>query len=286
MKTILQSKFFTAAEPEEGVIQISGLAGEKCYLIEGKDKALLIDGLSGVGQLKAFVRELTELPVIMAATHGHLDHIGAAFEYKEVRIHPKDISLLYSKAHGGDEARFNFATLFMKYGLKLRTNPQREDTIPACPIVTLPIIEGDRIDLGGRLIEVAELPGHTAGSVVLVDREKKLAFGGDACNLNTLLNLPESETVETYHDSLLRFKKWQGSFDRMYCGHDEAPFSPSIIDDGIRLCERILAGEDDAVETEDMFGGASLLAARRQDNYLPDCSGMCNIVYKKTRIRN
>ena len=32
----------------------------------------LIDGLSGVGSLKAFVRELTDLPVEVVNTHGHV----------------------------------------------------------------------------------------------------------------------------------------------------------------------------------------------------------------------
>ena len=42
----------------------------------GKRKALLIDGLSGVGSLKAFVQELTDLPVEVVITHGHVDHWG------------------------------------------------------------------------------------------------------------------------------------------------------------------------------------------------------------------
>ena len=58
------SKFFTAHRIFDNVTQIGGLGGELCYLIEGSEKALLIDGLSGVGSLKAFVRELTDLPVV------------------------------------------------------------------------------------------------------------------------------------------------------------------------------------------------------------------------------
>lgn len=58
----------------------------------------------------------------------------------------------------------------------------------------------------------------------------------------------------------------------------------SIIDDGIALCERILAGRDDAVPMEDPFGGSSFLAAERGEDYLPKCGGNCNIVYKKDRL--
>lgn len=78
---MVQSKFFTAEKLFENVTAITGLAGEKCYLVEGEKKALLIDALTGVGSLKAFVRELTDLPVEVVNTHGHLDHCGADFEF-------------------------------------------------------------------------------------------------------------------------------------------------------------------------------------------------------------
>lgn len=58
----MESKFFRAEKIYDNVTRIAGLGGEQCYLVEGSEKALLIDGLAGVGSLKAFVRELTDLP--------------------------------------------------------------------------------------------------------------------------------------------------------------------------------------------------------------------------------
>ncbi len=81
-----ESKFYKSRKIFDNVTLISGLAGEQCYLVEGSERALLIDGLTGVGSLRAYIRELTDLPVLMVVTHGHLDHIGAAFEYKECFI--------------------------------------------------------------------------------------------------------------------------------------------------------------------------------------------------------
>ena len=74
---MIMNKFFTAEKILPNVTRITGLGGEHAYLIEGEKRALLIDGLTGVGSLKAFVRELTELPVMLAITHGHIDHCGA-----------------------------------------------------------------------------------------------------------------------------------------------------------------------------------------------------------------
>ena len=77
----MESQFFRAKKIYDNVTLIAGLGGEQSYLIEGREKAMLIDGLAGVGSLKVFVRELTDLPVTLVNTHGHVDHIGADFEY-------------------------------------------------------------------------------------------------------------------------------------------------------------------------------------------------------------
>ena len=58
----MKSKFFKSKKIFDNVTLIAGLAGEQYYLIEGEEKALLIDTLTGVGSLKAYVRELTDLP--------------------------------------------------------------------------------------------------------------------------------------------------------------------------------------------------------------------------------
>lgn len=284
LEKCMTNKFFEAAKVDDGTFRITGMGRENCYLVEGKERALLIDGLSGVGPLKAFVRELTELPVIMAATHGHLDHIGAAWEYDEVFLHPDDIALMYTERHSSREARLNFVNIFVSFGLKLRTAPTLADTLAAHAVKTYPVYEGDRFDLGGREIEVIAVPGHTCGTVVFLDRERRVLFSGDACNANTLLNLEESASVEEYLESLKHLKLFQKDFDVMYGGHDMTAIPNSIIDDGIALCERILAGRDDAVPMEDPFGGSSFLAAERGENYLPKCGGNCNIVYKKDRL--
>lgn len=105
-EALILSKFFTSRKIFDNVTQIGGLGGELCYLIEGSEKALLIDGLTGVGSLKAFVRECTDLPVTLVLTHGHVDHAGASFEYGECYVNPADVALLYE--HGDIDKRYGF----------------------------------------------------------------------------------------------------------------------------------------------------------------------------------
>ena len=139
------SKFFTSRKIFDNVTQIGGLGGELCYLIEGSEKALLIDGLTGVGSLKAFVRECTDLPVTLVLTHGHVDHAGASFEYGECYVNPADVALLYE--HGDIDKRYGFVMGGGKpEGAFV---PKKEDVVPPCAVKTLPVQDGDVFDLGG-----------------------------------------------------------------------------------------------------------------------------------------
>ena len=280
----MQNKFFSTDKLSDSVTRIHGMGGELCYLIEGNERALLIDGLTGVGSLKAFVRELTELPVMMAATHGHIDHVGAAWEYGEVFINPDDIALMYTPHHSEPAGRLGFASAPSFTGEPKRTVPTLADVPAPRPVKTYPIYEGDIFDLGGIQIEVIQVPGHTQGTVVFLDRAARVVYSGDACNGNTLLCLPGSTTIEEYKESLLHFKTFQKDFDVMYGGHGAVAVPNTIIDDGIAMCERILAGTDESVETPAIDGGTAFLGSARGEHYLPVCGGFCNIMYAKDMI--
>jgi len=64
-----------------GVYRISDFRTANCYLVVGNEKAMLIDMGTGVGDLKGFIRTITPLPLIVVATHGHVDHIGGCGQF-------------------------------------------------------------------------------------------------------------------------------------------------------------------------------------------------------------
>lgn len=283
-EALAQNKFFKAWRITERVTRITGLAMECCYLIEGEERALLIDGLTGVGSLRAFVRELTELPVTAALTHAHMDHSGIAWESDSVYLHPDDLFLLYSDTDQSREQRLDFVNLFRRMGIPGRTTPKLADVLEQHPVRTFPIYDGDHSALGGVTVEVIAVPGHTRGTVVFLDRRDRIVFSGDACNANTLLNLTGSTSIAEYREGLLHLKSFEDAYDEMWAGHDHTALPKKIVDDGIALCERILARTDDAIETEDAFGGKSLLAAARSEGFRTKCGSLCNIVYKPETI--
>ncbi len=276
-----ESKFFKARRIYDNVTLITGLGGEQSFLIEGSDKALLIDGLSGVGSLKAFVRELTELPVTLVNTHGHVDHIGADFEYKEVYIAPEDIPLMY--AHSDMEMRLGFAKSGAMFA-PLPTEPKLSDVTVPGPVKTLPMKDGDIFDLGGVKLDVIAVPGHTRGTVVFLDRDRRIVYSGDACNRNTLVYGEESASIEEFKESLLHFKEFQPAFDGLWGGHGGAMEQPEIIDSAIALCDEIMAGTDDAVEAVGFTGKACWYAKEKDQYYRRLDGGTANIAYSKDRI--
>ena len=290
----MESRFFKTTKIMDGVTAIAGLGGELAYLVEGSERALLIDGLAGVGSLKAFVRELTNLPVSIALTHGHIDHNGAAYEYGECYVHPYDIPMLYPvgeddgqglalSRHSDPKAKYDYVV----NGRFLQGNANgitMDDVVKATPMRTWPIVEGDVFDLGGVELEVAEIPGHTNGTVVFLDRARRFVISGDACNMNTLIGIPGATTIEDYKEALEHFKaKYGDTFDVMYGGHGAGAVPAKIIDDGIKLCDMILKGEDDHVESEHR-GRKQILALKRGERYAPENGSLCNIQYAKEKV--
>ena len=276
----MESKFFKARKIYDNVTLIAGLGGEQSYLIEGSDKALLIDGLAGVGSLKAFVRELTDLPVTLVNTHGHVDHIGADFEYGEVYIDPADIALLYE--HSDREMRLGFAKSGAMFA-PLPVEPRLDDVTVPGPIKTLPLKDGDIFDLGGVRLETISVPGHTRGTVVFLDRARGVVYSGDACNRNTLLFTEFSTSIEEYKESLLHFQSFEDAFELLWGGHGGQAEKKTIIEDALQLCDEIMAGTDDAVEAVSI-GRPCWYAKAKNERFQRLDGGVANIAYAKDRI--
>ena len=198
-----------------------------CYLVEGDDYALLIDSILGMGNLKAFCETLTDKPIRLVNTHAHSDHFGGNFFFDRCWLHHKDIGFFQQGIGIKKEQVVEMAKQMALSEYKDLIEPD-DNFADWNPIRVFPLYDGDVFDLGGREIEVVEVGGHTAGSIVLIDHKSRIAYSGDACNGNTLLEFPNSLPIISYMRALLRLKERQGSFDRMYGGHEI--FDASIVD--------------------------------------------------------
>jgi glyoxylase-like metal-dependent hydrolase (beta-lactamase superfamily II) len=269
------SKFFHATLIAEKTWQITGTAGENAYLLEGKTHSLLIDTLTGAGNLRAFCRELTDLPVTVAMTHGHADHTGGAFDFGEIFIHPEDIRFLYA------DTTVSHRKEHIDNRNKGVSFVQLSDLTPPSALRTYPLYDGSVFDLGERPVEALAVPGHSRGSLVFLDHKTRIAFIGDAVNSNTLLFLLDSTGIPEYQAGLLHFKERLGELDKFWSGHGKDPLPLSIVDEALSLCNKILTGTDDAEEVTGR-GPKPVYYARRRDS----CQYFnANIAYYKDWIR-
>ncbi len=147
------------------------------YLVLGSERGVLIDAGTGIGDIRQAVEELTDLPVSVVLTHEHYDHIGGAYRFDEIAA-PSNPAGLEVLSQGRDNASLQ-GYLTDEYLWK--PLPQGFDgatwTIP--PITPTQLLdEGDTIDLGGRMLEVIETPGHSPAHICLLDRENRLLWTG------------------------------------------------------------------------------------------------------------
>ena len=269
---------FTAQRLPNGVTEITDLSGVHCFLVEGRDKALLIDTMTGLRGLPAFVATLTDLPVEVALTHGHMDHAGGVFEFGRCYIHPADISML-------DGRTLPARVGYVRGQLPPGEAPEASAFVPDGPVEFVPLKAWDKLDLGGRALEVLHVPGHTRGSLCYLDTASGDFFAGDACNNNTLLMMDVSATIEEYLEALLALKERQGDIQRFYLFHGPSLQDKSCIDDNIQCCRDILAGTDDRVPV-DFLGRPGYLAKERTPGTFSRKDGRFgNIVYNPQQVR-
>ena len=103
------------------------------------------------------------------------------------------------------------------------------------------------------MLEVVEMPGHTPGSVVLMDRAAGICFSGDAFGSGQVwLQVVPTAPVSLYLSAVRRMQReTAGGIEKIYCGHypyQRRPLGADYLADMAALAQSILDGRptDDA----------------------------------------
>lgn len=182
----------------------------RCFLLVGSKRALLIDSGLEIDNVREIVEEITPLPIILVNTHTDPDHINCNAQFEEVHMHPSEYSF-YNLSQNRTE------------GLKA-------------------LWDGQIIDLGNRTFEVILTPGHTPGSITLLDESKRMLIGGDGVQNGTIYLFGPQRDLVAYIHSLERLSKRMDSFDTVYPSHAQCPISSEIIPGLIAGAKRLLSG--------------------------------------------
>jgi hydroxyacylglutathione hydrolase len=233
--------------------------GDNIYLVTGKEKALLIDTGTGIADLLGCVNSLTNLPIEVVNTHGHPDHCGGNFQFEEVHVNPQDFEL--TRRFSSKEYHENA----IKQQLASQPNLASymlQNTKDFKMALLIPVKAGDVFDLGERKLEVVEVPGHTKGSICLLDKENKLMFSGDNNNTLVWLFLDGCLPLESYLETLQHQKARSAEFDTLLPGHG-IPIDVAFIDEQIACVQTILDGSCKGEDYQTFVGPAKLCTYQR-----------------------
>jgi hydroxyacylglutathione hydrolase len=243
------------------------------YLAYGQERCMLIDTGWGVADLPALVTSLTSLPVTALNTHGHPDHTFGNGQFPEVHISRADEPLV--QAPPATKMREWVAKFILPKPLP--TDFDLETWATKLPGSLVPIEDGHRFDLGERVFEVIATPGHTPGSICLLDRDARFLFTGDSVVPGPVwLHLPESRPLGEFYASLQRLQGLTHTFDHILPAHGDPetfPLSKDILEDLAQGVASILDGSVVGRE-EKNFAGKGLRC---------DWS-LCGIVYQPDRL--
>lgn len=147
------------------------LAGTNCYVVAAEPGGLcvIVDAPPDVPSIEALVTAHGLTPVALLATHGHIDHAGggaAAARYAiDAYLHPDDEFLALDP---GSQLRMLFGDV----------PPGSADEF-AFPASYRPLLDGERLEMAGLIIDVIHTPGHTPGHCCFHLAESGVLFSGD-----------------------------------------------------------------------------------------------------------
>ena len=198
----IREPFVSEIAPDTYAINEFGLAA--MYLAVGSERALLIDTGCGLTDLPALVRRFTDKPLDVMLTHCHPDHAGGIGWFDRIYLHPDDFPAVPEL--DADEIR-GYNRMLGEQGSFQVYEYDPDAVHPLEPLPKLaPLTDGFVFDLGGRTLEVIGTPGHTPGSVCLLDAKNRILFSGDACNVNLGLSSRSLQSAAAYFDRLLRLQ--------------------------------------------------------------------------------
>jgi len=204
------------------------------FLLEGTEKAMLIDTGYAVGNLRRYVEQLTDKPVVVVNTHFHPDHSGGNGEWEEVMI--------------SEDYQLDVPSIQKTMG--------DINALPHPDYKVIPLHDGDEIDLGERVIKVFKAANaHCHSHVYFLDTGERILFMGDEMDSWQVMlyensqnpDLEEKEDLDVilqnYRKNLLLAKSLDAQYDWLVGNHNGFVFDKSYLDDFLGLVDGVYTGE-------------------------------------------
>ena len=183
--------------------------GVRFFLLAGTKRALLIDSGMTTPNVRALAAQYTSLPLFLLNTHADPDHIGGNAEFSRFYMNPAE-------------------------GANYYTQQKRTDG------ELVPVENGDVLDLGDRPLTIITTPGHTPGSIAVLDERNRALFSGDPVQDGNIYMFGPQRDLHAYRLSLEKLNAMKERFDRIYPSHGSLCVSPELIEKLIKGAQQVL----------------------------------------------
>ena len=224
-----------------------GMGAPWMYLIDGPEKAMLIDTGFGIGDLKGLVEQIIgKKPLIVVCTHAHFDHCYGNCQFDKVYCHEYEAPYMELKQ---DSHIWDY--LFDENGKPIWYDFDRRDIVPYRRYEIVPCPDGYVFDLGGdHQVELVHLAGHSAGHAGYLDKKNRILFcGDDFVSMRVGIGMkregmPYREycSVHAFYEAVKRLSCRLDEFDVLFPGHFIVEIESRVVNDMLSVLQRI---EDD-----------------------------------------
>ena len=242
-RATVSSRWFDVYQVEPGVyalLEARQFQLTISYLIVGDASALLFDTGLGLVPLRPLVEQLTPLPVRVVNSHTHFDHVGGNAEFASVLA----LETPYTRAN---QRGFPHAELAgeVAAGSFCGGPPDGADTAAfhtRAWTTARTVADGDTLDLGGRVLEILHVPGHTPDAVALLDRDHGLLWTGDSYYDGPVwLYVPETD-LDAYERSIARLTDLAPALRRLLPAHNLVTADPARLGEMQRAIREVRDG--------------------------------------------
>lgn len=214
------------------------------FLILGQKRAVLFDTGLGIGDIKSVVTGLTDLPIVVMNSHTHNDHVGDDWEFGV--IFGMDTEFTRTNAKGSrEDAQAELTPDSICGQLPAGFDAADYSTRPFH--ITHVIHDGEKIELGGRVLEVIATPGHTPDAICLLDRKNGLLFTGDTYYPAPIwLYRPETD-LNAYVKSVERMARLAPRLRLLLTSHNVPVAEPAVLPRLVAAINKVRAGSVPAI---------------------------------------
>jgi len=270
--------WFRVAPLEPGVHLIGEPGHVNSWLIEGGERAVLLDTGMGLADISAAVATVCEEEPLVVNSHVHFDHVGGNELFSEVAMHELAPEWIEAGCDPGQLAAYPGLVPEMEASYERLLDADRTDFFligpdeemrpwPAegieahgwriePPPPTRLLGEGDELDLGGRVLRVLHTPGHAPDHICLLDEEAGVLWAQDQAYYGPHLVYEPGADLADFVTSTRRLAdELGGALRTIYTAHCLRPaVPPAFLAELADAAEAVAGGGMTTTPAQGFFG--------------------------------